>query len=65
MEESRPLSEASFERNETPRIRGLRVLASMIVRDLMKNQRNAKKDNGAAGNEPQEGLPHDKGLSGT
>lgn len=43
-------------------IRGLRILARIIARDLTNSQRNVSEDNGTIENEPRNRLTNDKGL---
>jgi hypothetical protein len=49
----------------TPRIRGLRVLARIIARDLLHSKRDDRDNNNTTTDDLRERLTHDEGLSGT
>lgn len=57
--------EPAFVGNEAqcPRIRGLMVLARLIVRDLINNRREGKNNNNTTTNDLRNRLTHDEGLS--
>ena len=65
MEQLSDSQEPGFVGNEAeaaPRIRGLRVLARMIARDLMNNRRDARNNNNTTTDDLRNRLTHDEGL---